>query len=328
MRQGRIKIDPSAGEAVYHCISRAVAGEWLFGNVAREIYRRQLWLVAEFCGVQVITYAILANHFHVLVRVPKKAPVPDNELLRRYQLLHPKPTRWERANLAVVKAELPDNGPAAVRWRQRQLALMGDVSAFMKLWKQRYTIWFNRRHRRFGTLWASRFTSSLIEPTGFAAETVAAYIDLNPVRAGLVRDPKDYRCCGYAEAVAGNLAAQAGLASLYGAATWPQVCAQYREVLFATGVAIREHRASIPIEEFQRVVREKGKLPRAEVLRCRLRYFIDGGVLGSRAFVETQLAAYRLRTGPKPRTAPRALPAWCEWGQLFTLRSLRGSPIS
>jgi hypothetical protein len=328
MRQGRIKIDPATGEAVYHCISRAVAGEWLFGSAAREIYRQHLWLVAEFCGVQVITYAILSNHFHVLVRIPKKASVSDDELLRRYQLLHPTPSRYERTSLALVRSQLSDNGPIAVRWRERQLALMGDVSPFMKLWKQRYSIWFNRSHCRFGTLWASRFTSILIEPKGCAAETVAAYTDLNSVRAGIVRDPKDYRWCGYAEAVAGNPKARAGLASLYGSAAWEQIHDRYRLVLFATGAEAREHRAAIPIEEFRRVVREKGKLPLADALRCRLRYFIHGGVLGSRAFVESQLATYRMRTGGRPRTAPRPLPAWCDWGDLFTLRKTRENVVN
>ncbi|MEZ5431159.1 MAG: hypothetical protein R3F31_08270 [Verrucomicrobiales bacterium] len=44
--------------------------------------------------------------------------------------------------------------------------------------------------------------------------TMAAYIDLNPVRAGMVDDPKDYRWCGYAEAVAGGRRARRGLGTM------------------------------------------------------------------------------------------------------------------
>jgi hypothetical protein len=163
----------------------------------------------------------------------------------------------------------------------------------------------------------------LIEPQGFAAETVSAYVDLNCIRARLTLDPKDYRWCGYAEAVGGSRRAQAGLASLYGSATWEQIREKYRLVLFAAGAEVRENKAAIPIEALQKVVREKGKLPVSDVLRCQMRYFIHGGVLGSRAFVQTQLEAYRLRTGAKPRTKPRPLPAWCEWGDLYTLRAVR-----
>jgi REP element-mobilizing transposase RayT len=71
MRQRRIKVPPEEGEAMYHCMSRTVNGEWLFKPVDREVFRKQLWLVADYCGLQVLTYTILSNHFHVLVRVPQ-----------------------------------------------------------------------------------------------------------------------------------------------------------------------------------------------------------------------------------------------------------------
>ena len=61
-----------------------------------------------------------------------------------------------------------------------------------------------------GTLRESRCRSILVE-CGQTLQAMAFYIDLNPVRAGLVRDPKDYRWCGYAAAVAGAAAAREGL---------------------------------------------------------------------------------------------------------------------
>jgi hypothetical protein len=211
MRQARIKVAAEAGEAVYHCLSRTVNGEQLFDDPAKEILRRQFWQVAEYCGVEILTYAILSNHFHVLVRVPQTRALSEGELLRRYQVLYPRPTRYQTARLEVIRRGLPANGPEAQMWRRRQLALMGDVSSFMKLVKQRFSIWYNRSHRRFGTLWSERFKSVLVEPQARVLRAVAAYIDLNAVRAGLVGDPKDYRFCGYAEAVAG-----AGRASSHG----------------------------------------------------------------------------------------------------------------
>ena len=74
---------------------------------------------------------------------------------------------------------------------------MGDVSEYIKTVKQRFSVWYNRNNRRYGTLWADRFKSVLVEGKGNPLQTMAAYIDLNPVRAGLVEDPKDYRFCGY-----------------------------------------------------------------------------------------------------------------------------------
>jgi hypothetical protein len=96
-----------------------------------------------------VTYAILSNHFHILVHVPQREKSPTPELLRRYSILYPRPTHYQAARLEVIKAELRHNtSPEAGIWRKRQLALMGDVSQFMKLLKQRFSIWFTKSHQR------------------------------------------------------------------------------------------------------------------------------------------------------------------------------------
>jgi putative transposase len=323
MRQGRIKIPAEDGPSVYHCISRTVNGEWLFDDTAKEVFRKQLWQVAEFCGVQIITYVVLSNHFHVLVRVPPPAEISDAELLRRYSILHSQPTAYQLARLDVIRVELHNHGPEAVTWRRRQLALMGDVSQFMKLLKQRFSIWFNRSHRRFGTLWAERFKSVLIETQSPLLETVAAYIDLNPIRAGLVNDPKDYRFCGYAEAVAGNSSAQEGIRSVTGGPTWTEAQARYRETLFAIGATPRNNATSINSDDLQRVLHSRGHLSLATLVRCRLRYLSDGAILGTRAFVAQQIEALRRKTGRSSLTAPYSLSGPDASNEITTLRKLR-----
>lgn len=323
MRQARIKIAAEEGPAVYHCVTRTVNGEWLFDDPAKDVLRKQLWQVADYCGVQVVTYNILSNHFHVLVRVPQREAITDAELLRRYSVLYPRPTRYQAARLEIIRAELRHDGPEAIAWRKRQLALMGDVSQYMKLLKQRFSIWFNETHHRFGTLWAERFKSVLIESHDRVLQTMAAYIDLNAVRAGLTPDPKDYRFCGYAEAVAGNQLAQSGIGSIVGCRNWSEAHARYRETLFGVGAETREGAASITADDLQRVLQAGGNLAIAVVLRCRLRYFTDGAVLGTRAFVATQLAAYRKKMGRCEQTTPRSLPAYADWGDLATMRCLR-----
>jgi len=181
--------------------------------------------------------------------------------------------------------------------------------------------------QRVGTLWAERFKSVLVEPQGRVIETMAAYIDLNCVRAGLAEDPKDYRFCGYGEAVGGNAKARAGLQTVRGTSDWASAQCGYREVLFGTGAFQKSGQGAIPLEQFKQVLKTGGKLALATVLRCRVRYFTDGAVLGTQAFVATHLAAYRLKTGRRQRTAPRPLPGVTDWGELATLRGLRRDPI-
>jgi hypothetical protein len=258
-----------------------------------------------------------------LVRVPQQAPVSDEELLRRFGVLSPNPTKYQTACLASVRQQLASNGPEAVTWRRRQLAQMGDISAYMKLVKQRFSIWFNQSYGRVGTLWCERFKSELVQAEPHALETVAAYIDLNAVRAGLVTDPKDYRWCGYAEAVGGEALARHGLALAVPEDGWAAVQARYRLLLFGTGSAPRESGAGIAPAEFAAVAAAGGRLPLATALRGRLRFLIDGGVLGTQEFVAQQLAEYQRRTGRRKRTRPRPPRLLADWGDLMTMRSVR-----
>ncbi len=319
MRQPRIKIPPETCEAVYHCISRTVNGERLFAASDCDVFRQFIARLADYCGVEVLTYTILSNHFHIVLRVPQKTVPSDTELLRRYRTLYPSPTKYQMARLTVIEDQLKTGGEKGIAWRRQQLAQMGDLSSYMKLIKQRFSICLRCT--------ASRFKSVLVEARGRATEATAAYVDLNCIRAGLVRDPKDYRFCGYAEALAGSAKAQQGLCFVMGAKTWADAHNAYRQVLFSTGAGPRENRANISFEELTKVIKAGGQLDSATVLRCRLRYFSDGGVLGSRAFVEQQLTAYRKQTGRRPRTAPRPVPALAYCGDLTTLRGIRHGAI-
>ena len=65
-----------------------------------------------------------------------------------------------------------------------------------------------------------------------------------------------------------------------------------------------------------------GKLSEAQVLRCRVRYFSDGVVLGSKAFVEDVFQKHRGEFGLKRKTGARAMKR-SQWGGLCTMRDLR-----
>ena len=327
MRSIRHKIDSRSFTAVYHCVTRTVDGLRI-DETAKEVLRKQLWQIADYCGVHILTYAIMSNHFHVLVRVPLKTEVPDAELLRRFQVLYPKPTQFQTARIESIAELLKAGGPDADTWRKQQLALMNDVSQYMKLLKQRFSIWFNRNHDRHGTLWSERFKSVLVEGRDNVLSTMAAYIDLNPVRAGMVEDPKDYRFCGYAEAVSGNKNARAGIIAIVTGGndeTWRVAHDAYRTRLFVAGAAKRAGKATITPEALEKVMEQKGTVPLAEVLRCRVWSFSNGVVLGSKIFVTEQLAAHQRKAGRRKRAASplRALPPVTAWGDMVVMRGSR-----
>jgi REP element-mobilizing transposase RayT len=321
--------------AIYHCISRTINGEKLFGDAEKEMLRKHLHQAAEFSGVELITYVAMSNHFHVLVRIPEQGVVSDEELVRRYKALYPTPTKWQQMHISVMVEILKAGGGEAQKIREGLLRRMNDVSEFMATFKHRFAIWFNRSHGRFGHLWSERFTSTIIEGGGhFALQMVAAYVDLNPVRAGLVKDPKDYRFCGYAEAESGNNTLIRGLRLAMDSGeqvldTDEKVLASYRVGLFGKGTAQKRgnpNAARISEEAFQQVSAASGKLGITERLGRRVSWFTRGLVIGGRQFVEEHLAQYRQSTrrrqhiAPQPFAGDKTEKGTSLWNRLFTLR--------
>ena len=129
---------------MYHCVTRTVNGEFLFGDKEKEMLRKMLRQGAMFSGVELFTYAIMGNHFHVLVRVSGQASrVSDDELMRRYRLLYPKPNKYQTADIEAVEMALRANGEEGQAIRKQLTRRMGNVSEFMRTVKQRFSIWYN-----------------------------------------------------------------------------------------------------------------------------------------------------------------------------------------
>jgi hypothetical protein len=210
---------------------------------------------------------------------------------------------------------------------------MYNLSEFVKTLKQRFTISYNRRHDRQGTLWESRFKSLLLEGSRKALWTLAAYIDLNAVRAGIVQDPQDYRFCGYSEAVAGVHIAREGLIRLMQSpngkmANWERLGRHYRRLLYQRGTKeANRNRGGIDAERVKAVLANDGRLTIHETLHCRVRYFSDGMILGSRVYVDEMFQRYRDNFGVKRQTGARKMRSTaCH--QLFTARRLQRNPVT
>ena len=321
MRMRRLKIHPDRPIGFYHCLSRVVNRDFVLGDLEKAKFVELMREYEAFCEVEVLSYCILSNHFHILVAVPKRpTDVPsEEELLRRLDSVSSAALTAAKARQMFDMYRAAKDEAGALAFRQSIWERFYDVSEFMKLLKQRYTQWHNRRHQRKGTLWEERFKSVLVDGAGQILATMAAYIDLNPVRAGLVKDPKDYRWCSYGEAMAGKKRAKLGIQriaeALHGRDETPTSSMEiYRKKLALDGMqneGTREDgspiRLGIEVKAAKEILKANGKLPMSEYLRCRVRYFGDGLVLGSREFVEGIFREHRERFGEKRQSGARRM---------------------
>jgi putative transposase len=329
MRLPRIKAE---GPAFYHCVSRVVEGRFIFqttagGSVEAEHFVGLMRRLEAFSGVRVLTYALMSNHFHLLCQVPPAEPVSELELLERIEAGYGRPRRQALERQLARWAESAQGAGQSQQLLEPYRRRMYDLSSFFKELKGRFAQWYNRRHERYGVLWAERFKSVLLEG-GQAVAAVGAYIELNPVRAGLCADPKDYRYCGYGEALAkGSALAQEGIRTLLAEPAtlcWKEVSRLYRQYLFLKGSARSPNKG--PAFELARaqqvVIQQQGELSLAERLRCRIRYFSDGVILGSQGFVEAHLHRLQQKLAYKRRRPPAPLRALGS-SNLWVFRDLR-----
>ena len=159
-RPNRVKSD---GEGYYHVIDRIAHREFLLRD--ERIKKRLLDLMrraAEFSGVDVCTYVLMDNHLHLCVHVPEGGEIAERTVVERVGTLYGEPraaalrAELERLRAAGMEAD-------AVRMLDRLRARMGDLSEFMKTFKQRVTQWYNRELGHEGPVPINLFYTALYD---------------------------------------------------------------------------------------------------------------------------------------------------------------------
>jgi len=319
-------------------MSRVVDGRYIFEEKEKAYFRKIMRGLEHFTGCRVITYCLMSNHFHILLQVPDErdvktgAEVSDEELVA---MIRPLYGAESAKQLAMELKNCDDCNFDAKKAliREKFLKRRGRLDIFMKDLKQRFTQWYNRKEGRRGTLWEERFKSVIVGNSDEAILTMAAYIDLNPVRALMVDDPADYTYSGYGEACAGRRIARRGLAVALEreegrSVAWSEVGAEYRKLLYGVGVerGVKEDgspiKAGFSREEALAEMAKGGRIPLWQALRCRVRYFTDGAVFGSPDFVDQHFEVHRDNYGSKRTSGARTMRGG-QWGGLRVLRDLR-----
>ena len=263
--------------AVYHVISRTALDGLPFSATEKEHF---VSLIRKFSAIyfaEILGYCVLDNHWHILVRMFPKDHVSDEEMFARYALAH--------GDKAVLS---PERIPALrVTW--------SSLSEMLRELKQTFSRYYNKRHGRKGTLWAERFKSVIVQD-GRTLVNCLAYIDLNPVRAGIAKRPEEYRwsSMGY-HAQTGNR--DGFLSCDFGLADWDipgrDRFKMYREFLYETG-AMDTGKGGRLDPKIIRSERKKGyRLTAADRLIFRTRYFTEGGIIGTQEFVQQHFQRFK-----------------------------------
>ncbi len=184
-------VDPSVTRW-YHCISRCVRRAFLLGEGQldrKEWIERRLRELAEIFSVAVGGFAILDNHLHLLVRLDPDVAAgwSDEEVVRRWGRLFPPRDKARRAlpvSDAWVKERLKD-----VKWVAMARQRLQSLSWFMKCLKEPLSRIANREENTRGAFFEGRFQSvAILDEESLLA--TCAFIDLNPVAAGIAQVPE------------------------------------------------------------------------------------------------------------------------------------------
>ena len=316
MRLRRLK--PDYQDSWHHCFNRT-AGTRLdrpFDDADKEAFVRILRKISELYTVRVVAYQVMSNHFHLLLHTPEVLPSAE-ETCRRFEAFH----RGKRV--------LEPNSERCRQWQER----LRDVSWFMRHLQHVFTCWYNRTRqiRRRGSLWAGRFKNTLLE-SGAAVWGCWTYIERNPVRAGMVADPADYRFCSYGVwAQSGRHPFEENAQELLVPTLGP--------MLQAEGLPGLEQELR---KEFARLAAEEARQPPPAVdaaiaaaeapvaftlsTQRRVRHWVDGLVIGSEVFVRDVMSRVRPKAAvAKHRLAvatesiPGNAPVCC-WRRLRTIK--------
>lgn len=320
-KKGRILFHKNT--AVYHATSRTAYHEFRFSAKDKSMLRNMLERQAAFCGVEVLAFCILDNHFHLLARIPyQKTPPNDKELIKRYASLYAgQPVPKNALTVDELKAILETGGANAKLVRKQLHARMMSLPVFIKELKQRFSIWYNHQHNNTGTLWAERFKSVLVEDVSNVLKLIAAYIDLNPVRAGICENPESYPFSSIGEAYSGNAFARKGLMSIYLSKHWHSVQKKHLYLL-SNDQPLRPDK-SLQSNDVYDILGTGLRTPIGMLLRNKLPTFSQGGVLGSSKFVEQVEAFLNKRASTKKRFNPKPLyetqQSSCKFHSLYML---------
>jgi REP element-mobilizing transposase RayT len=183
----------------YHCVARCVRRAWLWGideYAGKDYSHRKQWVIerlrelALVFAMDVCAYAVMSNHYHlvVFVDVLRAREWTEEEVIRRWGRLFRVPTLVDRYLKKETTTEAERDAARTIirTWRQRLM----NVSWYMRCLNEHLARRANLEDDCKGRFWEGRFKSqALLDEAGLL--TAMAYVDLNPIRAGIAATPEE-----------------------------------------------------------------------------------------------------------------------------------------
>ena len=282
--------------AIYHVMSRTALDGFPLQAYEKDYLVELIKRMANLFFTEIFGFCVLGNHFHALVKILPEHHYTDEEIKRR-----------------LVQFYGEKKAPVA----EEQLSLMrpklASLSEFVREIKVNFTRFYNKRHGRRGYFWGDRFKSLIVEE-GETLINCLAYIDLNPVRAGIVEKPEDYRwnSLGY-HLQTGNkdgfLSTDFGLKE-FNVQSQKERVRRYRKYVYEAG-AIQSGDKPFAKTIGEKIVAKARKkdfeISRADRFLYRTRYFTDSGIIGSKEFVSTTYQQFKHLFQSRQEKKPKAV---------------------
>jgi REP element-mobilizing transposase RayT len=278
--------------AVYHVMSRTALDGFPLDDIENDFMVDLIRRYSTLYFVEILGFCLMGNHFHLLVRMFPEFKFTDEDIKKRY------------ANFYGEEEVFADG--RILYWREK----LSSLSEFMREIKVGFARYYNKRHNRRGYFWGDRFKSVIVE-NGETLINGLAYIDLNPLRAGLVERPEDYRwnSLGYhiqTDNQDNFLSLDFGLKE-FGILDADERLKRYRRYVYEAGAVSGSEEPAAGVIDTNVLGKERKndfELKRVRRFRYRTRYFTDSGIIGTKEFVSSNYGRFKSPICPKKKRYP------------------------
>jgi len=163
--------------SIYHVISRTALPGFPLEVPEKDYLLDSIRKLSSFYFLDVLGFCVMSNHyFHLLTKMIPETKYSDKQIQKRYEAFYGDDRVFATGQLPAFRAKY------------------SSLSEFIREVKVGFARFYNKRHNRRGYFWGDRVKSVIVDK-GETLVNCLAYIDLNPLRAGIVKRPEQYRWC-------------------------------------------------------------------------------------------------------------------------------------